>query len=260
MSRRRADLEAIREALAPVNHLPLLTAEETVALCASAQAGDDAARAQLVRHNLRLVGKLALQWAGPLPAADLFQVGSVALMRAIKDWDPAGGASLATYATTWIKCYFGRAIDEQGLIVRLPKYLREIVRRVRARVAGGEREEFVIASEAEATGRNAELIRQALRGGTQRLIDNSTTGSTPETPLGLAVRREQPEHVQKLLNQLTDRTREVVNLTFGLAGNRPHTQAEVAKLYGLSRQRVGQIVERALATLRASAERKSNAN
>lgn len=251
---RRADLEAIREALAPVRHLPLLTLEETIDLCADAQAGDDAARAKLVRHNLRLVGKLALQWAGPLPSADLFQVGAVGLMRAIQDWDPDAGATFGGYARTWMVCYFRRAIDEQGLTVKQPSYMREIVRRVRRRVAAGEHEGLVIASEAKTTGRNPELILAGLRGSTERLVEGSPVGEAQKTPLELAADRELPAEVQGMLQELPARARLVITLTFGLAGHRSHTHAEVAKLCVLSRQRVGQIVQRALSALRAGCE------
>jgi RNA polymerase primary sigma factor len=109
-----------------IGSIPLLTREEELALAARVRAGDEAAREQMIKANLRLVVTIARGFENcGVPLLDLINEGNIGLMKAIERFEPERGAKLSVYASFWIKQRIRRAIGNQARTVRLPIHMQE---------------------------------------------------------------------------------------------------------------------------------------
>ncbi len=128
---RNGDWTALDGYLRDVSALPSLTEEEVATLGARAAAGDAAAQEQLVKTNLRLVVRIAHQYAGfGLPLADMISEGNIGLIRAAELYNPKFGTKFATYASVWIKQRIHRAITGQARAVRIPVWRSQRLRKL----------------------------------------------------------------------------------------------------------------------------------
>src|SRR5476651_1359834 len=110
--------------LREIGQTPLLTREEEVKLARRIKRGDQAARQQMIKANLRLVVKIAHDYASyGLPLLDLISEGNIGLMKAVERFDPKKGGKLSTYAAWWIKQSIKRALANQAKTIRLPVHL-----------------------------------------------------------------------------------------------------------------------------------------
>src|SRR5476649_777462 len=110
--------------LREIGQTPLLTREEEVKLARRIKRGDQAARQQMIKANLRLVVKIAHDYASyGLPLLDLISEGNIGLMKAVERFDPKKGGKLSTYAAWWIKQSIKRALANQSKTIRLPVHL-----------------------------------------------------------------------------------------------------------------------------------------
>src|SRR5216683_1796996 len=110
--------------LREIGQIPLLTPEQEIELAAKIKKGDKEARALMIRSNLRLVVKIAHDYANlGLPLLDLISEGNIGLMKAVERFDPAKGAKLSTYASWWIKQSMKRALANQSKTIRLPVHM-----------------------------------------------------------------------------------------------------------------------------------------
>src|SRR5260221_9515388 len=110
--------------LREIRQIPLLTPQEEIDLAARIKKGDREARALMIKANLRLVVKIAHDYANlGLPMLDLVSEGNIGLMKAVERFDPAKGAKLSTYAAWWIRQSIKRALVNQSKTIRLPVYL-----------------------------------------------------------------------------------------------------------------------------------------
>lgn len=255
--------------LKDIKNIPLLTAEEEIALAKRIKRGDAEARKKMIRSNLRLVISIAKRYSYlGLPISDLIEEGNIGLMRAVAKFNPGKGFRFSTYGAWWIKQYVLRAIANQGKTIRIPVYMVDMIVRYR-KVAERLSQRL---GRKPSTGDIAHLMKVPVRK-VQQIEKMLIQPTSLDAPLGeegtsqfidiveqeeaVSTRDELAnflahEQVEDLLSRLTDREREVLNLRYGLdTHGATLTLGETAKRLGITRERVRQI--------QSSAEKKLHA-
>ena len=262
---------AARELWNEAERSQALAGDEADALARRAQAGDEAAREELIRRLLPLVHATARRYRTEgLEQADLLQEGIVGLLRALQRFDPERGVPFAAFATWWIRQSLQEARGDFMRPLRLPpKALRQLsqLKSEHQRIYEGERRSAKVGELAERT--NIELGQaEALMvaDARERSLDEpiasmdaelGTLGDLLEDPLSAAAYEDvvdavAGEQLRALLSRLTEREREVVRARFGFDAP-TEKLSEVGERLGVSAERVRQIEERALAKLRSAA-------
>src|SRR6187455_556453 len=154
--------------LREIGQIPLLTPDQEIELAAKIKKGDREARALMIRSNLRLVVKIAHDYANlGLPLLDLISEGNIGLMKAVERFDPAKGGKLSTYAAWWIKQSIKRALANQSKTIRLPVHMVDKIAKMRrisvilAEALGREPTDEELADEVGLPHRKLALLRQA---------------------------------------------------------------------------------------------------
>jgi len=248
-----------------------VSGDEADALARRAQAGDGAAREELIRRLLPLVHSTARRYQTEgLEQADLLQEGIVGLLRALQRYDPARGVPFAAFATWWIRQSLQEARSDFMRPMRLPpKALRQLsqLKSEHQRLYQGERRSAKIGELADRTSIEREQAEALLTADARpRSLDDpientdgelGTMGDLLEDPLSAAAYEDvvdaiAGEQLRTLLSRLTEREREVVQARFGFDAP-AEKLSEVGERLGVSAERVRQIEERALAKLRSAA-------
>lgn len=252
-----------------------LTAEEEQAIGARIAAGDPLASTILIESNLRLVIAIARTYLREnISLLDLIQEGNRGLIHAVKKWDHAKGFKFATYATWWIRQYISRALGPLSTSIELPDYVTLKIKRLkRVQV------DFYATHEREATftellvltefteAQLTDLFRYmepTISLDEPRDLDHDDlilatliedhTALLDEPILELDTHMDRKTQLAPLLKRLTPREKKIITLRYGLDGNPPHTLSEVGKLFTMSRERVRQIEQTALAKMRVTSE------
>lgn len=241
---------------------PLLSAEEERSLAEAIASGDRDARARMIRANLRLVVRIARDYAGRgLGMEDLIGEGNLGLIRAAEQYDPRFGTRFSTYASYWIKQAIRQALITTTATIRLPAHMVGLLTRWRraeralARRLGYEPPAERIAEELGLTAGQRVLIERALRAnrlgpggdGEARMADEA---ADPHEPPDSALMDEEGRHdLGRRLGRLDDRERTILALRFGLDGQPPLTLKEVGKRLGVTREWVRKIEARAVQKL-----------
>lgn len=252
--------------------VPLLTIEEENALAARIKNGDMAAREHMIRANLRLVVKIARDYDGfGLPLLDLINEGNIGLMKGVERFDPAKGGKLSTYASWWIKQSIKRALANQSKTIRLPVHLVDKVTRMK-RVAhqlqellGREATDEEIAEEMEVPVKKVRFWQRAAQK-TASLDaplgdeDSSRLGDVvPDTeshdPYGQLEEKTTHRMVGQFLGILDSRELSILRQRFGLDGQKEKTLDEIGQGFGVTRERIRQLQNIALAKLRERIEK-----
>ena len=250
-----------------IGHFDRITPEEEVRLAKRIRQGDDEARQRMIHANLRLVVKIALDYEGlGLPLPDLINEGNIGLMKSVEWFDPEKGGKLSTYSSWWIKQGIKRALANQGKTIRLPVHLVEKIarmRRERMRLLDELRREPSDVELGQALGlapRKVALMRRVARRPSSLdapLSAESITSFGELVPDEAAVipDREMVDNkmstlLHVLIRLLPDREVEILTRRFGLDGNETATLEEIRKQFGVTRERVRQLQNTALAKLR----------
>jgi len=260
-------LDSLRLYLRSIGRVDLLTADEEIALAKRIERGDIAAKRHMVEANLRLVVSIAKGYLGRgLSFLDLIQEGSLGLIRAVEKFDYRRGYKFSTYATWWIRQAVTRAIADKARTIRIPVHMVEKLNRVThverqlVQRMGREPEPAEIAEELKITVRE---VRDILRVAQMPISLEKPVGDEEESELGdfvaddrteepfdTATERLQREDIQKALDALPERERQVIELRYGLRGHEPLTLEEVGRAFGVTRERIRQIENNTLKKLK----------
>lgn len=233
------------------------------------------ARQKMIRANLRLVVKIAQDYAGyGLPLLDLISEGNIGLMRAVDRFEPSKGAKLSTYAAWWIKQAVKRALANQGKTIRLPVHLTDKISRMR-RVSSQLSEEYgrepTDEELAEELGVSAAKVAQLRSAAIRPASLNAAVGDPDGSELGELVKDESArtpdELVENLditrnvlgfLDVLDERERKILTMRYGLDGKNALTLEEVGEKFNVTRERIRQLQNIALRKLRRAIDRKDS--
>ena len=272
MANKEAD-PAIKLYLREIGRIKLLTPQEEIDLAARIKKGDREARTLMITANLRLVIKIAHDYANlGLPLLDLVSEGNIGLMRAVERFDPAKGGKLSTYAAWWIKQSIKRALANQSKTIRLPVHLVDKISKMN-RVASQMSEELgreptddELAEEIGiSSGKVSQLKTVSIRPASldAPISDDDSTefgeivgDEGAQTPFELLRDKNLRDEVSDLLEALDDRERKIIFQRFGLDGGKPKTLEEVGKKFGVTRERIRQLQNIALAKLRQALSKK----
>jgi len=253
--------------LREIGQIPLLTPAEENDLALRTQRGDPEAREQMIKANLRLVVRIAQDYADlGLPLLDLISEGNIGLMKAVDHYDPSRGCRFCTFAVWWIRASIWRSVSNQVRVVRVPEHVWEAaakLRRAESRLLerlGREPTNEELAAELRLEPARVSQIRTAtLRpvslhapvddGSSADLLEmlrdeNAVAPDQQYAEFALA------ETLRSLLDRLTPRERTVIGLRFGMDGDAEKSFSEVGDALGIARQRAHQIEQAALRKLR----------
>jgi len=263
--------DSVRLYLREIGQIPLLNAEQELALAQKVVAGDKKAKDKMAESNMRLVVSIAKRYSGRgLDLLDLIQEGNTGLLRAVEKFDPDKGFKFSTYATWWIRQAITRAIADQARTIRIPVHMVETINKLlrtqRRMTQDLNREPTIeeLAKELEMEPDKVEYVIkikqdiQSLDAGVGRDGDDgdeSTLGEFIEdedsaTPEESAANQLLKEQVQSVLSSLSDREQKIVRMRFGLDNGKSHTLEEVGQEFAVTRERIRQIEAKALAKLR----------
>lgn len=260
--------QSLEDYLNDISKQPLLTAEEEVKLAQRIRNDDREALERLVCANLRFVVSVAKQYQNQgLTLPDLINEGNIGLIKAAEKFDETRGFKFISYAVWWIRQSILQALAEQSRIVRLPLNQVSAVSRINKFIMKFEQEHERKPSAyelSELIDETPEKIRDSLRANGRPMSMNTPMGegdgstllevisdeSTPPTD-GRMIDISLATEIERMLDTLDEREKTIVEMCFGI-NNREMTLEEISEKFGLSRERVRQIREKALLKLRHS--------
>jgi len=259
--------DPVRMYLKEIGQIKLLSAEEEVDLAKRISEGDQVAKNKLTEANLRLVVSIAKKYSGRgLHILDLIQEGNTGLIRAVDKFDWTKGNKFSTYATWWIRQAITRAIADQARTIRVPVHMVEVINKAtrcnRKLVQELGREPTVEEIAAE-LNLPVEKIIEANRTAADTLSLDTPVGDEEDTSIGSFVEDERTpgpadatsnallaEALKEILDTLTEREADVLRMRFGMYDGRTHTLEEVGQIFGVTRERIRQIENKAIRKLR----------
>ena len=259
--------DPVRMYLKEIGQVKLLSAEEEVELAKRVSEGDQEAKNKLTEANLRLVVSIAKKYSGRgLHILDLIQEGNTGLIRAVDKFDWTKGNKFSTYATWWIRQAITRAIADQARTIRVPVHMVEVINKATrcnrklVQELGREPTMEEIAAELNLP---VEKIIEANRTAADTLSLDTPVGDEEDTSIGSFVEDERtPGHadatsnallaeaLKEILGTLTEREADVLRMRFGMYDGRTHTLEEVGQIFGVTRERIRQIENKAIRKLR----------
>ncbi|MDB6172655.1 MAG: rpoD [Chthoniobacteraceae bacterium] len=256
-----------------IGRIPLLTLEQEIELAAKIKLGDKEARSLMIRANLRLVVKIARDYANyGLPLLDLISEGNIGLMKAVERFDPTKGGKFSTYGVWWIKQSIKRALANQGKTIRLPVHLVDKVSKIRrvtlqmSEELGREPTDEEMAEELGMTASKvAQLKTVSIRptsldapvsDGDSTEFGEFVSDLEAQTPFEELRDQDLLDEVGDLLSVLDDREKTIISSRFGLDGGKSNTLEDIGAKFNVTRERIRQIQNSALAKMRRALAKK----
>ncbi len=259
--------DPVRMYLKEIGQIRLLSAEEEVELAKRISEGDQFAKNKLTEANLRLVVSIAKKYSGRgLHILDLIQEGNTGLIRAVDKFDWTKGNKFSTYATWWIRQAITRAIADQARTIRVPVHMVEVINkatRCNRKLVQELGREPTVEEIAKELNLPVEKIIEANRTAADTLSLDTPVGDEEDTSIGSFVEDERTpgpadatsnallaEALKEILDTLTEREADVLRMRFGMYDGRTHTLEEVGQIFGVTRERIRQIENKAIRKLR----------
>ena len=265
--------DPVRQYLREIGKYPLLDAEEEVELAKQFEKGSKRAKDKLTESNLRLVVSIAKKYIGRgLSLLDLIQEGNQGLIRAVEKYDWRRGFKFSTYATWWIRQAITRAIADQARTIRIPVHMVETINKL-YRTSQRLMQDLGREATPEEIGKELEIepdrVREIFKISQEVASLDTKVGEDEDSSLGdfipddgqvapddAASKQLLKDHLDEVLNTLSEREAKVLTLRFGLDGGQPRTLEEVGKVFGVTRERIRQIEAKALRKLKHPSRRK----
>ena len=259
--------DPVRMYLKEIGRVPLLTAEEEVALAKRMEEGDEEAQKRLAEANLRLVVSIAKRYVGRgMLFLDLIQEGNLGLIKAVEKFDYNKGYKFSTYATWWIRQAITRAIADQARTIRIPVHMVETINKT-IRVSRQLLQELGHDPSAEEIAKEMDMpvdkVRDILKIAQEPVSLETPIGEEEDSHLGDFIPDEDAsepseaasfsllrEQLEEVLDTLAPREKKVLELRFGIVDGRTRTLEEVGKEFNVTRERIRQIEAKALRKLR----------
>ena len=259
--------DPVRMYLKEIGQVKLLTADEEIELAKRVSEGDKAAKDRLTEANLRLVVSIAKKYSGRgLHILDLIQEGNTGLIRAVDKFDYTTGNKFSTYATWWIRQAITRAIADQASTIRVPVHMVEVINkatRCNRKLVQELGREPTLEEIAAELNLPIEKIIEANRTAADTLSLDMPVGDEEDTTIGSFVEDDNTpgpvdatsnamlsEALTEILGTLTEREADVLRMRFGMYDGRTHTLEEVGQIFGVTRERIRQIENKAIRKLR----------
>ena len=259
--------DPVRMYLKEIGQVKLLSAEEEVELAKRVSEGDQDAKNKLTEANLRLVVSIAKKYSGRgLHILDLIQEGNTGLIRAVDKFDWTKGNKFSTYATWWIRQAITRAIADQARTIRVPVHMVEVINkatRCNRKLVQELGREPTVEEIAKELNLPVEKIIEANRTAADTLSLDTPVGDEEDTSIGSFVEDQRTpgpadatsnallaEALKEILDTLTEREADVLRMRFGMYDGRTHTLEEVGQIFGVTRERIRQIENKAIRKLR----------
>ena len=259
--------DPVRMYLKEIGQVKLLTADEEIELAKRVSEGDKAAKDRLTEANLRLVVSIAKKYSGRgLHILDLIQEGNTGLIRAVDKFDYTKGNKFSTYATWWIRQAITRAIADQARTIRVPVHMVEVINkatRCNRKLVQELGREPTLEEIAAELNLPIEKIIEANRTAADTISLDMPVGDEEDTTIGSFVEDDNTpgpvdatsnamlsEALTEILGTLTEREADVLRMRFGMYDGRTHTLEEVGQIFGVTRERIRQIENKAIRKLR----------
>lgn len=263
--------DAVQMYLREIGKTPLLTGKEERALAKRLEAGDEEARHQLIRANLRLVVSIAKRYVHRTPnlnILDLIQEGNIGLSRAVDKFDYRKGFKFSTYATWWIRQAITRALADQSRTIRIPVHMVETISKytqTKRRLLQELGREPLAEEIAIEMGTTVDKIRHIQKISQEVISLEAPVGEDDEeltlsefvkdekslTPSQLTAQTLLRDKIKEILIDLLPREQEILKMRFGLEDGITHTLEEVGKRFDVTRERIRQIEAKALTKIKA---------
>jgi RNA polymerase primary sigma factor len=260
-------LDGVKAYLKSIGNHPRLSFEEEKELSEKSLSGDCDAQTKLVECNLKLVVPIAKRYMGcGLPLLDLIQEGNLGLMKAAEKYDGAKGFRFSTYATYWIRQAISRALGDQSRTIRIPANMVELLSKVRrgsAELLQALRREPTEQEIADHLGIELEKVQtvmdmaQATTSLDLAVDDDGETtmgdliaDTGAENPYQNMVKEANTQIVEAVLATLSNKEADILRMRFGIGADKPMTLEEVGQHYGVTRERIRQVENKAIRKLR----------
>lgn len=260
--------------LREIGKIPLLTPEEEAELAERILNGDEAARDRLITANMRLVVSIAKHYVGRgMPLLDLIQEGYSGLIKAVEKFDYTKGFKFSTYATWWIRQAITRAIADQARTIRIPVHMVETISRLKKaqnKLLHENGHEPTIDEIARELNISTNKVREIIRIAQDPVSLEAPVGEEDDSylgdfipdedalaPIDSAMKSVFKDELNKALNTLPEREREVLKFRYGVGYDRSHTLEEVGRQFKVTRERIRQIEAKALRKLRSQSKSKA---
>lgn len=266
-------LDGVKAYLKSIGNHPRLDFDQEKALSVRALAGDRDAVNTLVECNLLLVVSVAKKYYGcGLPLLDLIQEGNLGLIKAAEKYDGSKGFRFSTYATYWIRQAISRALGDQSRTIRIPANMVELLSKVKKASAeltqklGRQPSDKEIAQHMGIELDKIQTVMDLAQATTSLDTPVDDEGETSmgdliadhsaENPLANIIKEANSQIIEAILDTLGAREAEILKMRFGIIGDKAMTLEEVGAHYGLSKERIRQIENKAIRKLRNPARAK----